>query len=78
MMMTGSTASHKVNARNACTNPLPTTMRIAVSGVKKSKPSVPSRFSRAMQSALMAGTITQISASNISCKPVKSRSPSVA
>ena len=56
----GATEIHSVRARNPCAKPLPATIPPAVNGVRSSKPRVPSRFSRAMQSAVMHGTIRQI------------------
>src|SRR5690242_19895132 len=56
----GSTESQSVMERKACTRLLPTTMDLAVNGVRNNSPNVPSLFSRLKQSAVNAGTITQM------------------
>src|SRR5438105_3822690 len=61
---TGRTATHMVRARNPCVSVLARTMLRAVSGVRKSRPKVPSRRSRLIQSAVTRGTNTQMEHNN--------------
>src|SRR6266568_932997 len=62
---TGTTASHRVRARNPWANPLANTMSVAASRVRKSNPKVPSRRSRLMQSAVNKGTRIQIAQNSV-------------
>ena len=78
MARIGSTATQRVKARSAWASALPATIPPALSGVKNNKPSVPSRFSRAMQSAVSAGTIRKMSPSSKVWRPQKSHPPSCA
>ena len=67
---TGSPARNSVTPRRAWITPLPRITSKNVKGVRKSRPSVPSRFSRLMQSAVIKGTTTQ----NVRVK-VRSKAP---
>ncbi len=73
---TGSTASHKLNAVKPWASPLASTMSRALSGVRNSSGSVPSRRSRLMQSAVTSGTRTQIATNVPAWRQAKTAPPS--
>ena len=75
MVSSGSTASQRVKARNPWASALPATMPPALNGVKNNNPRVPSRFSRAMQSAVRAGTIRKINPRSSVCRLANSQPP---
>jgi hypothetical protein len=54
---------------------LPAITSNTVSGVRNNKPSVPSRFPRLTQSAVMSGTRTQKANSKVRFSPMKTPCP---
>ena len=77
MVSTGMTASQSESARKPWTKPLARTMSRALSGVMNSRPMVPSRRSRLMQSAAMSGTISQMERNRAKFSQPNSRPPSL-
>src|SRR5882724_5757918 len=71
----GNAASHRVNARRPWTRPLARTMSLALSGVMKRRPSVPSRLSRLRQSAARTGTSAQMEMKSVQLRQPNNSPP---